>query len=72
MFTCLYKTVLERPCGRPATRPLSWVEIRPAWDSQGQPILHAAMFCPFHYDLTLALLVLDCTVHEITTAKAAA
>lgn len=71
MLTCLFTTVLDRPCGRPATCPLAWEEIRPAWDSRAQTIHHAAMFCPFHYDLTLAVLVLDCTVHEIKTAAAA-
>lgn len=66
---CRYLTVLNRECGRDTSTRLQWTEVRPA---TGATSTHDVPLCPFHHDLTLAELVLDCTVDAIITPKEAA
>jgi hypothetical protein len=67
MLTCLYVTTLERVCGRPAPQRVRWAEHRPA---TGSTTVHELVVCPFHHDLTVAELVLDCTVDVIRVTPA--
>lgn len=61
-MTCKYLTVLNRDRGRPATRRLCWTETR-----SGVTGTFDEPYCTFHHDLTVAELVLDCTIDAIIT-----
>ncbi|MFI5736208.1 hypothetical protein ACIA49_39200 [Kribbella sp. NPDC051587] len=59
-MTCVYPTVLGRPCGRPAVRRIRWQE-----QHRTGPEIHDWPLCPFHHDLQLAELLLSCDVHAL-------
>ncbi len=60
MTTCVYPTVLNRPCGCPAARRIRWQE-----QHRTVPEIHDWPLCPFHHDLQLAALLLSCDVHAV-------
>jgi hypothetical protein len=57
MSDCRFVTILTRECGRPATHVITWTAT-----SAGRECSNELAVCPFHREIQLVDLALDCEV----------